>query len=99
MIGSKSRDVCEMTGHAVEKSEQQGLATTQAMKASYEESMRSVLSNQCSSSKQLESLMQDVQTAVKEKMKKYYTGADSLQKINHPTNRSTIWRSYVEGGK
>ena len=88
-----------MTGHAVKKSEQQGLATTQAMKASYEESMRSVLSNQCSSSKQLESLMQDVQTAVKENMKKYYTGADSLQKTNHQTNWRTLRRSYVEGGK
>ena len=44
MTDSKSTDVCEMTGHAVDKSEEQGVAATKAMKASYEESMRSVLS-------------------------------------------------------
>jgi len=95
--GSKSRDVCEMNGRGVEKSVEQGLADTKAMKASYEEFMRSVLSNHCSNNKQLESHMQDVQTAVKEKAKKHYIGADSLQEINHPTSRTTIWRSYVEG--
>ena len=59
--------------------------------------MRSVLSNHCSNSTQLESLVQDVQTAVKEKTKKHYTGANSLQKLHHSTNRNTIQRSYVEG--
>ena len=97
MTGSKSTDVCEMTGHAVDKSEEQGVAATEAMKASYEESMRSVLSKHCNSSDQLESLMKDVQTTVKKKMNEHYTGAAILQKINHPTSRSTIRRSYVEG--
>ena len=85
-----------MTGHDVDKSEEQGLAATKAMKYSYEEFMRIVLSKCCISSNQLESLMKDMQTTVKEKTKKHYTGAAILQNINHPTSRSTIRRSYVE---
>ena len=97
MTGSKSRDVCEMTGHAVDNSEEQCLAATKAMKASYEESMIIVLSKCCNNSNQLESLMKDVQTTVKENMKKNYRGAAILQKTNHPTSRIKIQKSYVEG--
>ena len=61
MTGAKSTDVCEMTSHAMDKSEEQGLAATKATKASYEESMRSVLSKCCNSNNQLESLMKNVQ--------------------------------------
>ena len=57
MTDSKSRDVWEMTGHDAEKSVEQGLAKSKAMEASYEKSMRSVLSEHCNSSKQLESLV------------------------------------------
>ena len=70
MTGSKSTDVCEMPGHAVDKSGEKGLTATKAMEASYEGSMRSVLSNHCSNSTQLESLVQDVQTTVKENTQK-----------------------------
>ena len=56
-----------------------------------------MLSDPCSSSTKIESLMKDVQTTVKEKVKKHYSGAAILQMINYPTNYSIIWRSYLEG--
>ena len=57
MTGSKSRGVCEMTGHNTAKIVEQGLAESEAVKVSFEEFTRSVLSDHCSSSKQLKSLM------------------------------------------
>ena len=94
---SKSRDVCKMTGHAVKKSADQRRFRVFTMRARCNKSMRKVLSDHCSSSTELESLLQGVNKAVDEKTERHHKSTDSRQKISHPTSHTIIWRSYVDG--
>ena len=60
MTVSKSRDVCEATVHGVKESHEQHEVKVSTTKASFNESIRSVLSDHCSSSTKIESLVQGI---------------------------------------
>ena len=97
MHQSKSKDVCEMTGHVVSQEIEKREMEVSAMRDSFQNSIREVLCDHTKNNPELSSMMKEIEKLVDEKMEKYHVSTNDQQKINHPTKFSEIRTSYVEG--